>query len=124
MMRSFLVAAASTLFASLSFAADDPMASRYGNTLIATTEDGKELWRAYYDADHTMWRKNADGTQMKGTWKLADGELCVTQIEPAPQTGVATNCLPFPGAKKVGESWTVSLPTGAKLIAKLQKGRP
>ena len=122
MIAGFAVAAMS---ASLAFAADDPMASRYGNTVVVSGPDGKEVGRAYYDADHKVVRKMPDGKEIKGTWALDGAKLCVTQVEPAPaKPEEAKTCTDFPGAKKVGDSWEVTLPTGVKLKATLQKGRP
>src|SRR6185436_2256569 len=90
---------------SLSFAhaADDPMASRYGNTLVVKAPDGKEVVRLYYDAGGTMSAKLADGKTTKGSWKLEGDKLCVTQTEPAPDASMpGPQCTPFSGAKKVG----------------------
>ncbi|MDZ4741764.1 MAG: hypothetical protein SGJ03_17950 [Alphaproteobacteria bacterium] len=33
---------------SMAVAADDPMAGRYGNTVVTTSADGKEAGRSYY----------------------------------------------------------------------------
>jgi len=112
------------LSASLAFAADDPMASRYGNTIVAKTADGKEAGRTYYNADGTMSRKTPDGKESKGTWKIEGDKICITQTDPAPAAGAAPTCLPFPGAKNVGDTWDVALPDGTKVTATLQKGRP
>lgn len=120
-LAGFAVAAMS---ASLAFAADDPMASRYGNTVVISGPDGKELGRAYYDADHKVVRKMADGKEVKGTWAMEGAKLCFTQVDPAPaKPEEAKVCTDFPGAKAVGDSWEVVTP-GGKLKATLQKGRP
>ncbi len=114
---------AAALGVSLAFAADDPMASRYGNTVVAKSADGKEIGRTYYDADGSYKRKTAAG-ESKGTWKMDGGKICLTQTEPAPPANQGTVCLPFPGPKNVGDSWEVTLPDGTKATATLQKGRP
>jgi hypothetical protein len=120
-LAGFAVAAMS---ASLVFAADDPMASRYGNTIVISGPDGKEVGRVYYDADHKVIRKMADGKEIKGTWAMEGAKLCFTQVDPAPaKPADAKQCTDFPGAKKVGDSWEVTTPMG-KLKATLQKGRP
>ncbi|MEQ1752917.1 MAG: hypothetical protein ABL973_02150 [Micropepsaceae bacterium] len=120
-LAGFAVAAMS---ASLALAADDPMASRYGNTVVIAGPDGKEVGRVYYDADHKVVRKFADGKEVKGTWSMEGANLCFSQTEPAPATPAeAKQCAPFPGAKAVGDSWEVTTPAG-KLKATLQKGRP
>lgn len=114
---------AAALGVSLALAADDPMASRYGNTVVAKSADGKEIGRTYYDADGKYTRKTPAG-ESKGTWKMDGGKICLTQTEPAPPATQGTVCLPFPGAKKIGDSWEVTLPDGTKATATLQKGRP
>jgi hypothetical protein len=119
-LAGFAVAAMS---ASLAFAADDPMASRYGNTIVISGPDGKEVGRVYYDADHKVVRKMADGKEVKGTWAMEGGKLCFLQTDPAPKPEEAKQCNDFPGAKAVGDSWEVTTPMG-KLKATLQKGRP
>ncbi len=124
-MKRILAAVAFTVFsATLAIAADDPMASRYGNTVVAKGADGKEVGRSYYNADGTLTRKTADGKETKNTWKMDGGKICITQTDPAPAAGAAPACLPFPGAKNVGDSWDVTLPDGTKVTATLQKGRP
>lgn len=124
-MKRILAAVAIAAFSvTMAMAADDPMASRYGNTIVAKGADGKEVGRTYYNADGTMSRKTADGKESKGTWKMDGGKICITQTDPAPAAGMGPICLPFPGAKKVGDSWDVTLPDGTKLTATLQQGRP
>ena len=122
-MKLILAAVAFAASAAMAIAADDPMASRYGNTVVAKTADGKEAGRTYYDADGKYTRKTPAG-ETKGTWKIDGANICLTQTEPAPPAGTAAACLPFPGAKKVGDSWEVTLPDGSKVTATLQKGRP
>jgi len=112
---------------SLSFAhaADDPMASRYGNTLVIKGADGKEVIRLYYDADGKISTKAADGKTTKGTWKMEGDKICVTQTEPAPEATMAgAQCQPFSGAHKVGDTWEITRPDGMKITATLQQGRP
>lgn len=120
-MKRILAAVAVAAFgASLAIAADDPMASRYGNTVVITGPDGKEVGRIYYDADKKTTRKMADGSEASGTWSLEGNDLCFTQTAPA---AAAKQCQPFSGAKAVGESWDVTTPQG-KVKATLTKGRP
>jgi hypothetical protein len=122
-MKLILAAVAFAASAAVAIAADDPMASRYGNTVVANSADGKEAGRTYYNADGTYSRKTPAG-ESKGTWKMDGDKVCLTQTEPAPPAGTAAVCVPFPGAKNVGDSWDVTLPDGTKLKATLQKGRP
>lgn len=124
MKRILAGVAFAALSASLAIAADDPMASRYGNTVVITGPDGKEVGRVYYDADKKVVRKMADGKEIKGTWAMEADKLCFTQVDPAPaKPEEAKQCTPFPGAKNVGDSWEVTTPQG-KLKATLTKGRP
>lgn len=124
MKRILAGVAFAAVSASLAIAADDPMASRYGNTVVVKTADGKEFGRLYYDADHKAVRKMANGQELKGTWAMEGANLCFTQVEPAPaKPEEAKQCAPFSGAKNVGDSWEVTTPQG-KLTATLQKGRP
>jgi len=112
---------------SLSFAhaADDPMAWRYGNTLVIKGPDGKEIIRLYYDQGGALSTKMTDGKTSKGTWKLEGDKICVTQTEPAPDPSMPTpQCQPFSGAHKVGDTWEVTRADGVKLTATLQQGRP
>lgn len=124
MKRILMGVAALALSTTLAIAADDPMASRYGNTVVAKGADGKEVGRSYYNSDGTLTRKTADGKETKNTWKLENGKVCITQTDPAPPATMAPVCLAFPGEKKVGDSWDVTLPDGTKVTATLQKGRP
>jgi hypothetical protein len=112
---------------SLSFAhaADDPMASRYGNTLVVKGPDGKEVIRLYYDAGGSYSGKTADGKAVKGMWKMDGDKLCITQSEPTPDASMTgPQCTPFSGAHKVGDTWDVTRPDGTKFTATLQSGRP
>jgi hypothetical protein len=112
---------------SLSFAhaADDPMATRYGNTLVIKGPDGKEVIRLYYDQDGSMTTKTPDGKSGKGNWKMDGDKICVTMTDPAPTPQMAgAQCQPFSGAHKVGDTWEVTRPDGSKVTATLQKGRP
>jgi hypothetical protein len=124
MKRILTSVAFAALGVSLAFAAADPMASRYGNTVVAKTADGQEVARTYYNADGTYSRKTADGAESKGTWKMDGDKLCATQTEPAPPAGAGTLCLPFPGPKTVGDTWEATLPDGTRLTVTLQSGRP
>jgi hypothetical protein len=100
------------------------MASRYSNTLVVKGPDGKEVARLYYDKDGTAVRKPADGTEIKGTWKMDGANLCFTQVSPPPKPDMTSQCNPFSGPKKVGDTWEVTRPDGIKLTVTLQQGRP
>ena len=64
---------------SVALAADDPMASRYGNTLVIKGADGKEVIRLYYDQGGALSTKTPDGKTTKATWKMDGEKICVTQ---------------------------------------------
>lgn len=118
------IAVAAVSFA-VAHAADDPMASRYGNTLVIKSADGKEVVRLYYDSDGKLSTKYPDGKTTKGTWKIDGDKICVTQTEPAPDAAMSgPRCQPFTGSHKVGDSWEVTGPDGTKVTASLQQGRP
>ncbi|HLF24283.1 MAG TPA: hypothetical protein VI565_10215 [Burkholderiales bacterium] len=108
-MKRFLLAAfAFAALAGIASAQDDPMTPRYGNTVVVKSAAGEEL-KLFYNADHTMSATNAKGESMKGTWELNDGNICVTQTEPAPKpedTMPATQCNPFQ-PHNVGDTWTL-----------------
>jgi hypothetical protein len=102
-MRALLLAATMSI-ASVSVAyADDVMASRYGNTTIATDAKGVQT-KIYYKADGTLTGKQ--GTMaFKGTWKVANGQVCLN-TQPEPMNMANPFCRPVE-ARKVGETWKV-----------------
>ena len=103
MFKILLTAFASLAFvASAAFAADDVMASRYGNTTVSTDAKGVQT-KVYYKDDHTFTAKQ--GTQeTKGTWKVDNGTICLTYATPLP--GMPNPlCVPVV-THKVGDTWT------------------
>ena len=98
-MKLILAAVAFAASAAMAIAADDPMASRYGNTVVAKTADGKEAGRTYYDADGKYTRKTPAG-KSKGTWKIDGANICLTQTEPAPPAGTARGLSSVPGRQE------------------------
>lgn len=121
MIRTLILSAvASMAVAGAAFAADDPMATRFGNTVEATNAKG-EVTKLWYAEDGTF-TGNANGTDFKGTWALKDNQVCLTQTEPAPAAG-QTNpvCNPVM-AKAVGDSWTVG-EGDAQMTIKLVAGK-
>jgi len=89
-MNRFLIAATLlALCATPAFAADDPMAGFYGNTVVST--GGSATIRTHYRADHTF---DFTGSMLfmsktfRGTWALdGKGGLCRTYIgDPPPDT--------------------------------------
>ena len=58
-------------FGTAALAADDPVASAYGNTVLATNEKG-ETTKTWYKADHTFTGVDSKGQKFQGTWTLAE----------------------------------------------------
>ena len=122
-MRRILIAASVfTLAAIPALAADDIMAGFYGNTAIAS--GGMIESHTHYRADHTF---DVSATAMgqsfdsKGTWQLDDqGQLCRT-FETPPPGMTNPNCAPM-AAHKVGDTWTVTTPSGATRTITLKAG--
>ena len=122
-MRKIVLAslASIALAASMSFAvaADDVMASRYGNTTVSTDTKGVET-KVYYKADGTFTFKSGTTTG-KGTWKVEGGTICLT-YEAAPTGMPNPLCVPVT-AHKVGDTWTTGegdLKRTVKLVAGVQ----
>lgn len=95
------IAAVLILATTPAFAADDPMASRYGNTTIALDPDGTTT-RVYYRADHSLIAKRA-GWQSDGTWQVEDGKLCLSYKIARPGGG-DNECIASE-AHALGEVW-------------------
>jgi hypothetical protein len=102
-MRSMILAAGLAAL-SISYAyADDIMASRYGNTTIATNSKGVQT-KIYYQADGTLTGKQAE-MNFKGTWKVdANNKLCLTFSGAAPEGMTNPFCVTV-AAHKVGDTW-------------------
>lgn len=124
MKRILIGLALAAAVASFAHAADDPIAPRYGNTLVVKGPDGKELIRLYYDQGGVLSTKTPDGKTTKGTWKMDGDKLCLTQTDPAPPPGMGSQCQPFSGGHKVGDTWEVTRGDGVKMTVTLQQGRP
>ncbi len=106
-MKRFL-AAAFVLCSMPALAADDVMASFYGNTVIST--GGMSEVHTHYRADHSF---DMVGSMMgmsknfKGSWALdGKGNLCRTFEGDLPPNTANPLCTPIT-AHKLGESWTV-----------------
>jgi hypothetical protein len=84
-MRIELLFAAFVGLTACALAADDPMASRYGNTTIALDPDGSTT-RLFYRADHSFVAKRADW-QSDGSWALENGKLCLSYKITRPGVG-------------------------------------
>ncbi len=85
------------LVATAANAADDIMASRYGNTIVTTAANGITS-KMHYKADGTFDLTQGTGTY-SGTWKLdGKGMICLTIVPSGP------TCTPML-EHKVGDTW-------------------
>ncbi len=120
MKRILLGVAAIALSASLAVAADDPMQTRYDNTVTVTDAKGG-VTKLHYNKDGTLGVVLPDGTKSTGKWAIKDGKLCVTP-DAGPTAG-KEQCNPFDGTKKVGDSWEIPAADGTKSKVAIVAGR-
>jgi hypothetical protein len=121
-MRTVLIGSAILLVTvGAGFAADDPMANYYGNTVISKGASGES--HAHYKPDGTFdaTLSGAMGSMnTTGTWKLDDkGELCRTYNN-APPGMTGSFCTAW-GTHQVGDTWTIEL-NGQPRTVSLVKG--
>jgi hypothetical protein len=100
-MHWLAVAAFGVLTMTASFAADDVMASRYGNTTLALYPDGS-VTRLWYNAEHTFRAKHG-ATEFNGIWKIANGELCL-EYRLSKLTPYETECF-HANPHAIGDVW-------------------
>jgi opacity protein-like surface antigen len=101
-MRKILIGVAcATLWIGAAYA-EDVMASRYGNTTVATDADGTQT-KLYYKADGTFTGKRGM-IPLKGTWKVESDKLCITSDMTMPGTPNPL-CAPV-AAHKLGDTWS------------------
>ncbi len=106
-MRAIMLgAAAAVLLSGAAMADDSVMASRFGNTTIATYANGA-IVKLYYSTDHTFTTKSGSQTT-NGTWKVDGATICLIYANPAALPAGTANreCLPI-AAHVVGDTWTV-----------------
>lgn len=116
-MRTILFAATAAFCVTSALAADDPVASRFGNTTVITTATGAVI-KVWYSADHTVtWFTGPIATH--GTWALEGSMMCITLAEP-PAGVPPKSCNPFE-VHKVGDTWSVN-EGAAKLNLQLVAG--
>ena len=101
-MRKIMLAVALTALSVSAAYAEDVMASRYGNTTVATDAKGVQT-KVYYQADGTLTAKQGD-KDYSGTWKVANGQVCLT-FQSAPPDGMANPFCAKVVAHKVGDTW-------------------
>ena len=104
MRKIVLASLAAFAIATVAFAADDIMATRYGNTTVSTDAKGNTT-KVYYNADHSFTAKAGDQTTA-GTWKVEADKICLTYTGATPPGMTNPACFPVT-ARKVGDKWTV-----------------
>jgi hypothetical protein len=114
MRKILLTAIAAACFAAPAFA--DAMAPFYGNTAEVKQADGAVL-KYQFNADGSFTLLAPDGAKVTGTYKVADGKICLT---PA---GGQPGCAPSVDGKKVGDTWEITNDQGQKLSVTLKAGR-
>jgi hypothetical protein len=114
MKKSLFAAVAALCFAAPAFG--DAMTPFYGNTAEVKQPDGVVL-KYQFNADGSFALLAPDGTKVTGTYKVADGKICVT-----PTQGQA-GCAPSVEGKKIGDTWDVTNDQGQKLTVTLKAGR-
>jgi opacity protein-like surface antigen len=121
-MKRILAGIAVAVFStSLAFAAaEDPMASRYDNT-VTITNAKNEVTKLHYNKDGTVAVTNPDGTKGTGKWAMKADKLCVTP-DAGPMAG-KEQCSAFTAGKKVGDSWDQTLADGSKVKVAIVAGR-
>lgn len=108
-MKALSIAVSVLALAALpALAADDVMASFYGNTVVST--GGMAEVHTHYRADHSF-DMNAAAMGMsksfKGTWALdGKGNLCRTFVGETPPNTTNPLCTPI-AAHKLGDTWTI-----------------
>jgi hypothetical protein len=109
--------------ATSAFAADDPMAGYYGNTIVST--GGMAEVHSHYRADHSF---DMVGSMMgmsktfQGTWaEDGSGKICRTFKGDAPPNTPNPLCTALP-AHKIGDSWTLTQPDGSTRNLTLKAG--
>ena len=114
-------------FGTAALAADDPVASAYGNTVLATNDKG-ETTKTWYKADHTFTGVDSKGQKFQGTWTLAENntKFCATAVLPAgappPKEPIKQQCTEFLGAHKVGDKWTQKGFDGKPITVEIKAG--
>jgi hypothetical protein len=121
-MKRILAGLAVAVFStSLAFAAaEDPMASRYDNTVTVTNAKG-EVTKIHYNKDGTLAVVNPDGTKSTGKWVMKADKLCITP-DAGPMAG-KEQCSTFAAGKKVGDTWDQTLADGSKAKVAIVAGR-
>jgi hypothetical protein len=111
--RTFAAVSVMVLGSVPAFAAADALAGFYGNTVVVAGDAFQA--HVHYRADHTLDVSGTASGQAfttKGIWKIDDkGQLC-RNYEKTPPTMPNPLCTAAT-AHKIGDTWTVTTPTGS-----------
>lgn len=121
-MRKVLITTAALAIIATPALADDVMANFYGNTIVVT--GGMVESHTHYRADKTFdVTASAMGMDYKfgGTWEIKGDQVCRTFVGEMPPNTTNPNCSPL-SAHKVGETWTMTTPTGQTRTLTLKAG--
>lgn len=113
------VAVAFFAFTGMALAADDPMASFYGNTVKVSGAGGERI--VHINKDGT-YDSVAGATTVKGTWAAAGDQTCFSQTDPAPAAEAKPYCVANAN-RAVGDSWDLTAPDGSTEKATLVAGQ-
>jgi hypothetical protein len=105
-MRLFAVAGFALVASmAVAFADDDPMASRYGNTVVVKMQNNGPVIHMYYNADHTFTGNVISmNYKLKGTWKMEGANICLV-YDPLPPGQKNPTCNLFE-QHAIGDTWT------------------
>ncbi|MCE9523161.1 MAG: hypothetical protein K8S25_12115 [Alphaproteobacteria bacterium] len=114
-------------FTGAAMAAEDPMSSVYGNTVVVTDAKGEatKLWIA---KDGTYKGETAKGEKFTGKWALKDNntKYCSTTDlpanAPAGTPAPKESCSEFKGMHKAGDKWEQTDAAGAKIGVEIKAG--
>lgn len=127
-MRLFWISLAAAMFSAKALASapplppaapTDPMAGRYGNTVVMTEKDGKVM-KARFNRDKTVELTRPDGETMSGEWVLEGDQVCVKM---SMMLMSMKRCMPFVPHKNPGDVWTQKNPQGEDVTATIVAGK-
>lgn len=131
MMRMISLAGATALLTlgltTASFAAEDPMAGVYGNTVVVTNAKG-EVSKIWINKDGTYKAAGANGQAGTGKWVVKDNntKYCVTPdlpaTAPAGTPAPKESCSEFHGGKKPGDKWQQKDADGQTISVEVKAG--
>lgn len=100
----------------------DTVDAMVGNTILEMTPDGA-VTRFKARADNTFTVEAPNGVVIKGAWRRAGAQLCMSQTDPAPAPGAPPeSCIPIDD-HKLGESWTMKGADGSEIKLSIVPGQ-